>query len=436
MADSDAIRRKEAIEEKRKRVADMKKSREDRLAAAPAPAAVPVAAPTPAPAAPAPKNEEETKAETEDLVNSLLAAPAPVSKQPQPSQVTPTEQPKSRQELLQAKLQLFATVKSFNTYSILPAVAVKYDKSCQTEEEDQLFLEKPTESNTAEHAADYGEEDDDENIDQVDAASIQWRTPAKGLKSPSPRKELFSSGKYSHKGSKFSAELEAEAAFAAHAQTKLSDEERSAITSNRKFQNFLQTTSLYIERALALAEEHDVLRDFSVNEKGNTGDLAEHAAFQVTPVGHATAASTTTSVYEEDSLAGRPVMDLKWSPLVPELFLAAYGSKAAPVVHTKNAAATSNRTATEEEAPGVVCVWSKDLHNRPEYRFTASSPVLAAVFHTQEQNLVIGGCYSGQILLWDMKLNKSLHVQRSSMAGKCAHLMSIYFIVPQLLLFR
>ena len=32
--------------------------------------------------------------------------------------------------------------------------------------------------------------------------------------------------------------------------------------------------------------------------------------------------------------------------------------------------------------------------------------------------MVLGGCYSGQILLWDMKGNKTLPVQRSSMSGK------------------
>jgi hypothetical protein len=33
---------------------------------------------------------------------------------------------------------------------------------------------------------------------------------------------------------------------------------------------------------------------------------------------------------------------------------------------------------------------------RPEFRFSASSPVLCARFHTQDPHLVLGGCYSGQ----------------------------------------
>lgn len=444
--DSEAIRKKrlEDIEQKKKRLAEMRKSREESAAAPPVAAPAPAPAPVPVPVIPTPKNDEEVKAETEELVSSLLATVPPVKSEPAPS-----AQPlKSRAELLQEKLQRFSTVKCSNTITILPSVTVKYDKSCQTEVEDQLFLENPAESNN-EEATEY-EMQDEENENEAETASIQGRTPTKGLKSPSPSKTLFSNSKQT---GRISAELEAEAVFAANAQTKLSDEERATITSNRKFQDFLHTKSLYIERALALAEEHDVLRDFSVDDKGTTGDLAEHAAFQVavsiagsssagttTATAGATATTTTTSsavasVYEEDSLAGRPVMDLRWSPLVTELFLAAYGAKAAPSnkigggttsgasgggSNSSTAGSASSRSATaEEEAPGVVCVWSKDLHSRPEYRFTASSPVLAAVFHTQEQNLVIGGCYSGQILLWDMKLNKSLPVQRSSMSGQC-----------------
>lgn len=177
-----------------------------------------------------------------------------------------------------------------------------------------------------------------------------------------------------------------------------------------------------------------MIRDFSVDEQGTSGDLDAHAAFLLPAVSLPGHAAVVSSVYEEEGVAGRPVMDLRWSPLVPELFLAAYGARTVPVVangglhktasfRTNGTAPATNTpnttgTSTEDEAPGVVCVWSRDLHRRPEYRFTASSPVLAAVFHSHEQHLVLGGCYSGQILLWDMKLNKALPVQRSSMSGK------------------
>jgi dynein intermediate chain len=76
----------------------------------------------------------------------------------------------------------------------------------------------------------------------------------------------------------------------------------------------------------------------------------------------------------------------------------------------------------EDDSLGLVCVWSKDLHARPEKVFTAPSPVLTALFYSSDtvadqQQLVIGGCYSGQILLWDM-MEKSTPKQRSSMSGQ------------------
>ena len=35
--------------------------------------------------------------------------------------------------------------------------------------------------------------------------------------------------------------------------------------------------------------------------------------------------------------------------------------------------------------------------------FTCQSPILTAEFHPHSPNLVIGGAYSGQIILWDMR---------------------------------
>ena len=480
--DSDAIRRKrqEDNDAKRKRLEELKarKTNQERVpitkAADPEPVQItPVVA-----ALPPVRTEEEMKAETEDLVNSLLAT-EPVAKKADPvPEATQVQQPaRPKAELLKEKLQSFSTVKSFHVIDILPDAMVKYDKSCQTEEDDQLFLKNPQET---ENGGELEEEDDYE--DEINTSTQHGRTPAKSFKSPSPVKTstslLYSTGKLNQSQSLsqqqgLNADLEAEAGFTQRAQVKLTDEERARIIAAKDFGQFLQTTSLYMERALALTEEHDVLRDYSVEDKGTAGDLAEHAAF-IVPAHSTTAAtaaampaagastsagasstgssaatavavhlhSNSSAVFESDALVGRPVMAMQWSPLVPELFLAAYGAKTVAASSSatgrvgaagKNSnnssgslalaagAATAGGAGSEEQeaaaAPGMVCVWSKDLHSRPEYRFVASSPVLAAAFHSQEQSLVIGGCYSGQILLWDMKLNKSLPVQRSSMSG-------------------
>ena len=54
------------------------------------------------------------------------------------------------------------------------------------------------------------------------------------------------------------------------------------------------------------------------------------------------------------------------------------------------------------------------MPSRPEHVFTCGSPVLSAKFHPTEPTLVIGACYSGQLVIWDVR-NGRLPVQRSNL---------------------
>ncbi len=58
------------------------------------------------------------------------------------------------------------------------------------------------------------------------------------------------------------------------------------------------------------------------------------------------------------------------------------------------------------------------LSDAPEFVFTASSPVLTARFHPDDPHLIIGGCYSGQIVLWDTRVATHRPTMRSSITGK------------------
>jgi dynein intermediate chain, cytosolic len=66
----------------------------------------------------------------------------------------------------------------------------------------------------------------------------------------------------------------------------------------------------------------------------------------------------------------------------------------------------------------MVCVWSMILEDDPEFTFTSHSPVLTARFHPGDPHLVLGGCYSGQIVMWDTRVASSRPTMRSSFAGK------------------
>ena len=56
------------------------------------------------------------------------------------------------------------------------------------------------------------------------------------------------------------------------------------------------------------------------------------------------------------------------------------------------------------------------MHDRPEYMFHAQSDILTAKFSPFHPNLIIGGAYSGQVLLWDTRA-KSAPVQKTPLTG-------------------
>ena len=65
------------------------------------------------------------------------------------------------------------------------------------------------------------------------------------------------------------------------------------------------------------------------------------------------------------------------------------------------------------------------LRTRPEYIFTASSDILCAKFSPFHPSLIIGGAYSGQVLLWDTRSRHPTPVQRTPLTGS-GHTHPIY----------
>lgn len=57
------------------------------------------------------------------------------------------------------------------------------------------------------------------------------------------------------------------------------------------------------------------------------------------------------------------------------------------------------------------------LHSRPEYIFHATSDVLTARFSPFHPSLILGGSYSGQVLLWDTRSKSPLPVQKTPLTG-------------------
>jgi dynein intermediate chain, cytosolic len=182
-----------------------------------------------------------------------------------------------------------------------------------------------------------------------------------------------------------------------------------------------------IERAMSERKTYDILTDYT------TADATErkHSDQKVT---------TTLEFYDTHMCDDRAVTDVHWSPHYPELLLVAYSARGCSATGDTDTASSSSSSVTtaaataavvSNEPDGVVLVWSIATPARPELILHSSSAVLTARFHDFDSHLILGGLYSGQIVIWDMRANvnnnvinvsKSLQpIQRSPMQATTAH---------------
>eukprot|EP01038_Epipyxis_sp_PR26KG_P005946 gene5946-8195_t len=356
MADQVRKARQEALEEKKKRLEDMKTKRKDGITKSDD-----TGSSSNAPS-------QEIAASTDLLVNSLLN-----------SALVAGVETRSKKEIVEEKVKNF-TVTKINV-DIFSNIREKYSKSIQTDEDGDFNTNTSNETTTvvmkpaanSEKKVGWGK------------LKVQVNTGA-GL----PSKP---------------ADIEA---FDKKPKKKFTDSEKEKIITSEAFNTFLGFSSLVVERALCQIEQtSDIMRNYARETSHHQRKLGEIRPLDI------------FRPFENESLRGRPIRDIKYSPLVTGLFLGAYGSKTTALLPTARGSQPISLFNADpiDDSPGLVCVWSKSLHNRTEFKFVASSPVLTAVFHNSDQHLVLGGCFNGQILLWDMKA-KSLPIQRSSMAGK------------------
>jgi len=178
---------------------------------------------------------------------------------------------------------------------------------------------------------------------------------------------------------------------------ELSEEEKKVIESSTTFQSFISRSSRFMERALAHDIDLFTQYDTQVEENSEVDKSIK---------------LTTNRVFSDERWSRRRmVTSLDWSKHHPELCMAAYG----------------NSEETGYDPEGVVLIWnSKYKTTTPECRFHCQSSVTASCFAKFHPNLVIGGTYSGQIVLWD---NRASHrtAQRSKLST-AAHTHPVYCI--------
>ncbi|KAI9681216.1 MAG: hypothetical protein M1817_002498 [Caeruleum heppii] len=185
----------------------------------------------------------------------------------------------------------------------------------------------------------------------------------------------------------------------------LTDEELNAVTSSNDFLDFVERSSKVIERALD--QEYDVLADYALRSNAAVDDDDDDFG------GRGKARRRVKEVaqfWDERWCKKRMISSLDFSPKFPELALASY---------TKNPSAP-------HDPDGLVQVWNAHLHSRAEYVFHAQSDVLVAKFSPFHPNLIVGGAYSGQVLLWDTRA-KAYPVQKTPLTG-AGHTHPVYAI--------
>ncbi|KAH7890720.1 WD40-repeat-containing domain protein [Phlebopus sp. FC_14] len=167
---------------------------------------------------------------------------------------------------------------------------------------------------------------------------------------------------------------------------ELTEEERTSILSAPEFLDFVEQSSKIVQRALN--DGYDYIRDYTVGTEANGDDSEGKRVKRV------------CAFYDERYGKNRSITDVDWSPKYPELSVASYN---------KNPAALN-------EPDGVVAIWNLHLLERPEFVFHSQSDVLSVTFSPFHSNLVFGGTYSGQILLWDTR-SKHLPVLKTPLSA-------------------
>ncbi|XP_072755536.1 cytoplasmic dynein 1 intermediate chain isoform X33 [Anoplolepis gracilipes] len=178
---------------------------------------------------------------------------------------------------------------------------------------------------------------------------------------------------------------------------ELSEEEKQMIILSEDFQRFLDRTSRIVERALG--ESVDIYTDYTGTMDEDGMDEKSHQRLWL-----------NRSFICERWSRNRCVTSMDWSPQFPELLAASY----------------NNNDDTPNDPDGVCLIWNtKFKKTTPEFIFHCQSPVMSTTFARFHPNLILGGTYSGQIVLWDNRVQKRTPIQRTPLSAT-AHTHPVY----------
>uniref|UniRef100_A0A914Y8Q8 Uncharacterized protein n=1 Tax=Panagrolaimus superbus TaxID=310955 RepID=A0A914Y8Q8_9BILA len=176
---------------------------------------------------------------------------------------------------------------------------------------------------------------------------------------------------------------------------ELSKEEKKQILQSDEFQSFFAKAGKILERELAELVDTcvDYGHDFTLDGIAGNGDLL-----------------VLNREFYDKSVSGRFVSAIDFSTFHPELIATAY----------------DRRNDEKLSHAGIVHVWnSKFKIDHPEYTFHSPSRITSLQFARFHSNIIVGGLYSGQICIWDNRVNKKTPVQKSPLSAT-SHTQPVY----------
>ncbi|KAG6817524.1 hypothetical protein H0H87_007492 [Tephrocybe sp. NHM501043] len=379
-------KRRAEIEAKRAKLAELRKARADRLKADTERRTTEIAGPTPA------------RRDLDDLVNILVGSPSRGSREsggdrspsipgtpsmgntiglPGPSALSMSGSGRaSRQSDFSASVGPLPTQPSSATDHVIERVLTPRIYGDLIDVEQELF-ELPR-KDTQERVS-YNKEVQTTAIETERSDEYEDDLRQRILKEHDIEKErLVREKELEEESVKLDIEIEQEI-------RELSEEERAGILAAPEFIDFVEQSSKIVQRALN--DGYDYIRDYTIGAESG-GDDSEGRVKRV------------CEFYDERYGKNRSITDVDWSPKYLELSVASYN---------KNPAALN-------EPDGIVAVWNLHLLERPEFIFHSQSDVLSVTFSPFHSNLIFGGTYSGQILLWDTR-SKHLPVLKTPLSA-------------------
>lgn len=405
------IDRREEILQKKAKLAEIKRQREERQKEFSATRQSLSALPT------ASKTSEQSRKELEDLVSSLIDRPkrdsgqvSPAHRGSRPSSILSSDQLSgedgARPQVLSTSTQTLSTASFKTVFEVVPDPPLKrqvetYSKAIQTGPE--LFPEPQRNENEIDL-----QDGDDDTSRSSKRFSQREKERDEEIRS-SLRKEIEEELKATQNGF-IDGSIQPPPGQQRYPLRQLNADELNAVTSSEDFLSFIERSSKVVERALD--EEYDVLADYGLSTL-NADDDDNSPYSRNSKRSHSLKQSL--QLFDERLSRRRLITDIQFSSHFPELLLSSY---------TKNPSAPN-------EATGLVLLWNARSPSRPEYTFTATSDILSARFSPFHPNLVIGGSYSGQVLLWDTRASarEGQPVQKTPLSGShLGHAHPVYSI--------